>query len=652
MTDYSALQIQVSSYVGTNTSPLDITDLVDTIAPIRNTAIDPMTGYDKTETTILLVSNTPGELETRFNTRWALDNRITFIVAGVLHRSFRILDAFFDDGTAEDSQRPGINSLELELGDYLAWRDRAEPPPGDIDIPVLANSIDVPILTTLNYWLQAFGLSQVTIAAGDETPQERITTTGLYSGGTSILEHLGGILRNCRFVLWSDAQERIRLRRIGLPPTTTDYTWQSNRQRVQWYKAFPDALAATLAANQIGFTLTADDLLINKRSKSDREKVPGTLRVAGMSLYRYPYSDPPPETSYSNENGVIISETFDMNTGLTTRTTTRSGQMLIEGLANQAGTKDPGRIGNYVDQTIEVFGGSLPGSPNPNPALPPWPGVAAHLLSKTQTLQEQRPDSSGVLQPIAITKEYKIANKYRRTDAVVQGVLVRGVEISEILETTSLLPKNGTVLKIDQFRKQKWRYLAPGIYAYSETIVRPGDVENRQYSKTTSNTGRSTPPQTDWAPQTIVPEQHEIYAEAQFNYPPGSPVRGQRTYQVGAYLDNNQAASLLAQLLGALLIGRNEAQLLAFRPSTAWLTDPKPCQWVTVDYSSTEQDLYLLDVPVLTITNRRAYLGGSGIYYGRRNIATGNITTPYEIAIAVQGWGNEVTGYGNELVTT
>jgi hypothetical protein len=86
--------------------------------------------------------------------------------------------------------------------------------------------------------------------------------------------------------------------------------------------------------------------------------------------------------------------------------------------------------------------------------------------------------------------------------------------------------------------------------------------------------------------------------------------------------------------LGALLIGRNEAQEIGLRPTDAWLADPHPLPVVAVAHNNLEQDLYLLDAGVM-IFDKRSYLGGSGIWLGRRNINTGVITPPYDIKVKV-----------------
>lgn len=643
MTDYSARGVKIVSFIGSDENPMDITDLVQTIAPLKTSPLDLLVGYVKSETSLLLVSNTPGFLETRFNPRWAIANKIEIWVANstgtlILHKTLRILDNYFDDGVGEGAKVPGSDSLELELGDLFALKDRRYPNPGDIDIPVLENAIDVPILTTCNYWLQIFGLPQVTIAPGDEAPTERITTTGLYGANSGILEHIGKILStNTRFVFWLDSQERVRVRRVGLPPENNAYLWQTNSQRVQYYKVFDTELVDTLGDSAIAYSFAPDDLLINKRAASEREQVAGTVQVAGVSLYRYPYSDPAPSTESTNEGGVSTSETLTVSTTANTRTTTRSGTVAIAGLQSGTDQPDPGNIGSFEEITVENFGGAIGSVPNSNPVLPPYPGLSAYLLSQDYTLREQRlAPGTNTLQAIAITKQVSTAYKYRNTTALLQGVLIRGVEIEEIQEVTKILAVGGSALKVDTVRRQSWKPLREGIYHFTETILRPGDIENRRTSTISNSVGESSPPATKWAPQTIVNEQREIYAMALFNYPPDMPDNDHpRSYNCGAYLDSNRAAKFLAEALGALLIGRNEAQNLGFRPTDAWLADPVPCPWVAVERNSAEQDLYLLDTPIMVFDKRRSYLGGSGVYCGRRDRATGKITLPYELGLEI-----------------
>lgn len=567
-------------------------------------------------------------LETRYNLRWAKGNKVEIKIRNsqgvyVLHRTLRILDNYLDD----DPKRP---TLELQLGCKFALRESRPPSPGDLKIPAL----DPPEVNdrwlvkivgntriyrgnvfawrTVNYWLQTFGLPQITFLPGDYVPPERISETGTYSGGSSIMEHIGKILyTNCRCLLWVDAQERVRVRHIDLAPTTID------------------------------FTVVPRDLIINRRSKSEREKVAGTVRVLGVTQFHWPYVDPPASTTSTQQGDFQTTETISVTTTPTSRTVTKQGTAVISGLGS--GNNDPGKIGQYEEIDRETFDGGFPSTPNPNPLFAPIPGLPNYLQSKTHTVREQRAIAgSPNLTPLQTTKSSEIKYTYRTTYALLSGVLVRGVEIEQVSEITRIRPEGGE-LKIEQTKVEGWVKLEEGVYLYTVTIIRPEDTENRRYSQTSSSIGESQPPATTFAPRTVVVKPVEMFGQAQFSYPPDAPDNEHpRDYNVGGYLDNSGFAKLLAQQLGAILIGRNEAQEIGLRPTDAWLADPRPLPVVAIAHNNLEQDLYLLDIGVV-LFDRRSYLGGSGIWLGRRNIATGAITPPYDIKVkALRGTTGKV----------
>ncbi|MGL5065728.1 MAG: hypothetical protein ACRC62_37640 [Microcoleus sp.] len=563
-----------------------------------------------------------------------------------MHRTFRILDNFYDDGIEEGQK--GIGSLELELGDLFALKDKRYPHPGDIDISIIVPTVDVPVWQTVNWWLRVFNLPEITFLPGDEQPQDRIYGTATFEGGSSAVEHCARILYdNSGFILWVDAQERVRVRRAGLPATTTNYTWPGSptnwfptiNARTAWHASFTDTLRQSLPTSEISFFEDTPTLLINKRSQSEREKPAGFVQVIGVGNYRYPYVDPPASTTTTNTSDSAASETVSVFTTATTRTTTKSGTQQIAGL--QSGGQDspnPGNIGSFEEITVETYGGAIAEIANTNPVLPPWPGLDAHLLSKTITVREQRLTGS-TLAPIATTKIISTTYRYRSTNAWVKGIYVRGVEIDQIVETTKILPSSGTELKIDQVKTQRWVYLAKDLYLYTESIVRPGDKTNRRYSSQATSVGESTPPGTSWAPQRRVVDQRELYAEARFEYPPDAPDNDHpMTIDLGLYCDNNRAMKLRALQEGAIRIGRHEAQDLAFRPTDEWLADPIPCPWVIVPYNNVDDDIYLLDTTVMSFEERRSYIGGKGVWYGRRNRVTGVITPPWSIPYRAVGF--------------
>lgn len=590
--DYSALVVQILSYVG-DSSPLDITDYADDLSQISVSSLD-LTGYVKVQSTIRLHSNDVSFLETRNNLRWAKGSKVEFYArnsagALVLHRTFRILRSEYSD---QDKRKP---VLSLELGCLFALKDSRYPNPGDLRIPVLENRPDVLVTTTTNYWLQTFDLPQITTVAGDPVPTERIFTTGLYSGGSPIMEHIGQIIYlNSGCILWVDPQERVRLRRVDLSPSTLD------------------------------FTLERDALILNNRAEGEKEKPAGTVRVLGVANYKYGYVDPPPQTTSTVQGSFVTNETVSVSTSGLSRTVTKIGTAVL-------GEGDEARLGQYSEQTVESFGGGFAEQPNSNPVLPPIPAVPAWLQSQTTTIREQRLEGNE-LSPLAITKLITVNYSYRITTTRQGGRLIRGVEVRNIVKVTQILPEGETSLRVDEAVTSAWIYQAPGIYTLVETTIRPFDIENRRRVRTIPASPDATPPATQFRPQTVVSNPVEIFGAARFDYPPGAPDNDHpREYQVGAYIDRNATATLRARELGALLIGRNEAQSVGFRPSDAWLADPKPLPMIGVRYNATEQDVYMLDAAVLLLDKRRCYLGGNGIWLGRRVISTGVITPPYNI---------------------
>ncbi len=634
MTDFSAFGIQVTVYLGDTGTPLDITRHIAEIQPARTSALD-LTGYSKYEINLILVGDR-SFLETRYNLRWAKGNKVEVKVrnsqgAFVLHRTLRILDNFFDD----DPRKP---NLELQLGCKFALRESRHPSPGDAKIPILEPSEindkwlvaiigntriyrgNVPVWRTVNYWLNLFGLPEITFLPGDYVPPERISETEQYSGGSSIMEFIGRILYiNTRCILWIDAQERVRVRHINLAPATIDFTFQPR------------------------------DLEPYRRSKSEREKVAGTVRVLGVTQYTWPYVDPSPVTTSTNQGDFRTSETISTSTTTTSRTVTKRGAAVITGLGS--GNNNPGKIGQYEEIDTETYSGGFLETPNPNPVLPPIPGLPNYLQSKTKTVREQRAIAgSPNLTPLQTTKEIEIQYTYRTTYALLQGIMVRGVEIEQVSEITRIRPEGeNQELKIDQIKTEGWVKLAEGIYLYTVTILRPEDTENRRYSQTSSSIGESQPPGTVFAPRTTVLKAVEIYGEARFSYPPEAPDNDHpRDYNVDGFCDRSELAKLLAEQLGGLLIGRNEAIEVGLRPPDWWIEDPCPLPRLAVPYNNLEEDIYLVDAMV-TIFDRRSLVGGSAIWLGRRNINTGVITPPYALRRKIIGYGTTAIGYGTKV---
>jgi hypothetical protein len=601
--DYSALVVQIRSYIGDSADELDITDYADDLSQISVSSLD-LVGHVKVQSTIRLHSNDPSFLETRNNLRWAKGSKIEFYArnsAGslVLHRTFRILESKYND---QDSRKP---FLTLDLGCLFALKDSRYPNPGDLRIPILENRPDVLVTITTNYWLRTFGLPEITTVAGDPVPTERIFTTGLYSGGSPIMEHIGQIIYlNSGCLLWVDPQERVRVRKVDLLPS------------------------------QIDFTLERDSLLPNNRGTGEREKPAGTVRVLGVANYKYAYSDPPPQSTSSNVGVVVdgnLVKAFVTNETISVSTTGLSRVVLKRGTA-VLGEGEESKLGQYSERTVEIFGGGFPEQPSSNPVLPPIPSVPAWLQSQTTTIKEQRLDENNELLPLVDTKITSINYSYRFSTTRQDGRIVRGVEVKQITKVTQILPEGETDLRVDEATVTDWIYQAPGIYTMVETTIRPFDLENRRRVRTIPASPDATPPATQFRPQTVVSTPVEIYGVARFEYPVGAPDNDHpRDYPSGAYIDRNQTATLRARELGALLIGRNEAQSLGFRPSDAWLADPKPLPIVAVRYNSTQQDVYMLDVAVLLLDKRRCTLGGNGIWLGRRVISTGVITPPYNI---------------------
>jgi hypothetical protein len=612
--DYTQFDYQIKSYLGTGN--IDITRYVAPggIAPIKTSALS-LSGFAKIETILTLVSTNVTFLETRFNPRWARGQKLELYLRNsigvlTLHRTLRILDSYYSEDLSSETPRA---SLTLELGCLFALRESRYPSPGDVKIPILENRPDVLITNTVNYWLRTFGLPEITSLVGDYVPTERIQTTGLYSGGSSIMEHIGKILYlNARCELWVDAQERSRIRQCNLAPTAIDLTLQRR------------------------------ELLIYSRSQGERERVAGTVRVLGVSNFKLPYVDPPGIPSTTSQGNLQVSETTTVSTTANSRTIVHQGTMIL-------GTAETGRIGQFREVTIETYEGGFLEQINPNPVLPNIPGSPAWLASKTYTLAEQRLGADGRLTALQTTKTNNTYYSYRITSARHQGVIVRGAEIEQVVNETKILPEGETELKLEQFQKENWHKLAPGYYLYQISVVRPEDTQNRRYTKNSATIGESTPPGTTFAPRLVVVQQVEMYGEARFQYPPDAPDNEHpRDYPVGAYLDNSGFAKLLAQQLGALLIGRNEAVELGFRPSDAWISDPKPLLTIAVPYNNIEQDIYLLDVPIVILADR-SYQGGAGLWLGRRNIITGVITPPYLLKQKVIGRGTKLIGRGTKV---
>jgi hypothetical protein len=389
------------------------------------------------------------------------------------------------------------------------------------------------------------------------------------------------------------------------------------------YYTYTEGFVQNLPQSAIAQSLLFSDLLFNERSRSEAEKPATLVRVLGASNFKHPYSDPPSESLTTNDNGVTLTETVDVDTTPTSRTVTRSGTMVLTGSTLDG--VEFGTIGNFEEITIETYGGFRAGFANSNPLIAGTPDLPNHLQSTSYTLREQRLQGT-TLQPLATTKTVTTTYQYRDTSESIQGIFYHGVEIQQVIETTKILPEGATVLFTEQVRTQRWRKLDEGIYTYSDRIVRPRNTEDRVYTQARTNVGESTPPRTVFAPSMVVDKVVGLYAQAEFVGEPRS-----RSYNFGAYLDSNRGAKLMAEHLGAVLIGRNEAQHFAFRPTDAWLADPYPLPWVEVEYSPTERNLYQLDMVSLFLEEKRCYLGGTGIWYGRRAIATGDITPPYEL---------------------
>jgi hypothetical protein len=607
LTDFSGFAIQIVSYVD-GASSLNIERNVVGIENLTTNGLD-LARVAKVEMAIA-ITGAASFLETRFNTRWARGQKVELYLrlstgAFALHRTLFIIDS--------QHNRSFTNpQLKLRLGCIFAYKDSRRSPPGDLKIPVLENTPDVAIKTTVNYWLRTFGIPEITYIVGDYQPTERLFTTETYSGGSSIVDHLGMIILNCRGVLWADAQGRVRLREITLTPTVINYA------------------------------ISPRDLPERPPIDGEREKVAGTVRVLGVANYRFPYVDPTFPTSYTTEGDLQTEENYSITTTANSRVITRSGTVIL-------GTADTGKIGQYNEVWTEAWEGGFAAQVNPNPLYPNIPAFPPWLTTKTYALQEQRLGADGKLGPLQTTKTMLTKWQHRITSTRHEGMIVKGAEVSQQYDETKILPEGETVLRIEQSEKQNWQYLAPGIYYYNSWILRPESVDNRRYSKVKPSIGESTPPSITSAPRTTVPQQIEIFGEAKFSYPPGAPDNDHpRDYPVGGYVDSKYTAKKIAEQLGGLLIGRNEAEPIAIRPSDAHIIDPYPYPIVAIAYSATEQEVYLLDVPIW-LFGARSQLGGNGLYLGRRTIATGAITPPYELKQTVIGYGTKQIGYGTKL---
>lgn len=608
---------------------------MESFGPINTDGLD-LNGYVKTEAKLILFGE-PAFLETKYNLRWATGNKVEVKVRNsqgiwVLHRTLRILTQWFNGDI-------GDPILELDIGCKFALRETRPPSPGDLKIPILEPAeisdkwlvkivgntriylSNVPVWRTVNYWLVTFGFSEIFFPPGGYRPSERISWTEQYRANSSIMEFIGQIwYKNTRCVLYIDELERIQSRHIDLSPTVIDFTFDARD-----LEPYP------------------------RKSTGERETVAGIIRCLGVTDQVWPYIDPPSATTSTTNGDFQASETITVSTTATSTIVTKRGTAVISGLGS--GNDDLGRIGRYEEITTETFDGALPEQLNPNPLFPPIPALPNYLMSKTYLLREQRAISgSSNLTPLATTKASDIRYKYRNTSAIVSGNYVRGVEITKEVEVVKTLPEGETNLKTDQVKDTNWVFLDEGIYQTTTTILRPGDTENRRHVSVSSSVGESQPPGITWQPRSQVIKSVEVFGQAKFSYPPGAPTNEHyRDFPLGGFCDNSGFAKLMAEQIGALIIGRHEAITTGLRPTDDWLAHPIPFPSLAINWPDGKQDVYLGDLGT-TVFEDISYLGVKGIWLGRRNPATGVITPPYAIRATGVGYGNVGIGYGKALL--
>jgi hypothetical protein len=596
---------------------------VEEYSPIVTTALD-TTGFIKSTTELTLKNVTGINLDPRFNNRWSRSNKVTIETrnaannAWILHRTFRLLSRTFDDGhRPTGSVSP---SLRLSLGCKIALLDSNYQSQASYKIPVLSATPYVPFRTLLAYWLNYFGFPALALVSGDYAGNPEVLFDLAYTPGTSAAEHIGKFVYcYAKSHWWIDANENSRLEPINLAPTAAAFTYPPRQ------------------------------FAINTRSQNEKEKPAGLVRVLGVSNFVTAYNDPLPTATSVTTGNVTETSTFSVFTTPLTRTTTKTGTQTITGVSLSTGgggsgsSANLGNLGQYLETTVEEYTGGFASQPNPIAGQPDIPGLPAWLNRGTVSVEEQRTTAgSNNLGGRSQTKSTVTEYYYRSTYSTVQGVTVTGVEVKKIVTTSKILPEgttggfNANAL-VDEVKTEDWIYIAPGQYKYTTTTIRPNDVENRRDLSGSNGVQNSPPPATQFAPQRINTQAVEIYGQALFQYPPEAPDNNHpRDFNLGIYLPSNARAEELAQIEGALIIGRAEMQDLAFTSTDAWLTDPRPFSIIfeSQGYSATQDNVYLCDALSILCGLRQNYLFCSGVWLGVRDRITGVITPPYALTFA------------------
>jgi hypothetical protein len=620
--DFSASQIRVFVTIGDFGSIVNISRDIQQFSPITTTSLD-VVGFVKCECELTLNNVSGIDLDTRFNTRWARSNEVTIEVRNaantgwILHRTLRILSSAYDDG-----RRPTgavSPSLRLKLGCKIALLDSNYQSQAGYKIPVLTGTPYVPFRTLLAYWLEYFKFPALSLVSGDYAGNPNVIFDMPYTPGSSAAEHIG------RFVYaytggywWIDAAENSR---IAAPPLTPT--------------------AAT-------FVLDGRDCAINARSPNESEKPAGLVRVLGVSNFVSAYVDPPDTVTSVTTGNVIETSTFSVSTALPTRTTIKQGTQTITGVSLTTGGgggggagASLGNLGSFKETTLEEYTGGFAAQPNPIAGQPDIPGSPPWLNRLTVSIEEQRQTTGNNLGGLSQTKEIVTDYYYRFTYTTVEGVTVTGVEVRKIVTTTKILPE-GTIggfnanALVDEVKTEDWIKIGKERYRYTSTTIRPNDTENRRDLSSTNATQNSPPPATQFAPPRINTQAIEIFGKAQFQYPPEAPDNNHpRDFNFNFYLPSNQVAQERAFVLGAFMIGRYEAQDLAFGGTDAWLADPSPAPvaFIRENATDTVDQVYLLDAASLLCGLRQQYVFGTGIWLGVRDRTTGVITAPYNIVL-------------------
>jgi hypothetical protein len=628
--DFSAAPIRTTVYLGESGSPLDISQNIKEYSPIASSSLE-TTGVIKVETSITLNNSTGLNLETRFNTRWARGNKVTIEVrnaadtAWILHRTLYILKNKYDDGRRP--QGAVSPSLSLNLGCKIALLDSNYQSQASYKVPILSAEPYVLFRTLLAFWLDYFKFPALVLVSGDYAGNPQIIYSLPYTPGSSAAEHIGRVVyAYTGGYWWIDAGNNSRIAAPTLTPTTATFVYDG------------------------------PDCALNARSGNESEKPAGLVRVFGVSNFVTAYTDPPVTPTSATTGNVTETSTFEVITAPLTRTTIKAGTQTISGAGTSGGGTGGGSgatgvqigtLGQFKETTLEEFTGGFGSQPNPIPGQPNIPGSPPWLNRVTVTVEEQRqeaPSGGGgggfSLGGLAKTKEVVTDYFYRQTQTTVQGVTVTGIEVRKTVVTTKILP-GGTIggfdanALVDEVVTEDWVKLGRDQYRYSKTVIRPNDIENRRDLNAGSAAQNSPPPATQFAPTQIRTQTVDHYGQSQFEYPPTAidALPTPRDFNFDFYLPSNARAGAIAQYEGALIIGRAEAQDLAFAPTDAWLADPRPAPvaFIRDDPADTDDQVYLMDAVSLLCGLRQQYVFGTGIWLGVRDRVSGVITAPYDL---------------------